>query len=396
MSPTPYIFNQLAGYIPKKAFDRLVNKYNGNSHVKDYTCWRHLLVMLWAQLTSRRSFRDIEASLRAHADKLYAMGIGLNVSRNNLSHANAKRNVSIYRGLARRMMAEAVSLPMHGKELTDLMCRFSLNGFFAIDSTTVSLDMRRYPWCTPQKGCGGVKLHTMYDILRSVPRLCLVTGHEERDQTFMEDYPYEKGCLYIFDKAYMKTAGLNVINRCGAFFIVRRKKNVLYEEVERRECDGEKVLADQTIRFTSRWACLGYPDALRMVTYYAEGKNETFQFLTNNFELPAETIAVLYKERWQIEMFFKWIKQHLRIVHFYGTSPNAVMIQIYTAITAYCAIAMAAEACGFEGSLYDFSNMVSVSLTERIWMAELTNRYNILKERKKKELLLWPDLFPEM
>ena len=352
--------------------------------------------MLWAQLTSRRSFRDIEASLRAHADKLYAMGIGLNVSHNNLSHANAKRNVAIYRGQARRMMAEAVSLPMHGKELTDLMCRFSLNGFFAIDSTTVSLDMRRYPWCTPQKGCGGVKLHTMYDILRSVPRLCFVTGHEERDQTFMEDYPYEKGCLYIFDKAYMKTAGLNVINRCGAFFIVRRKRNVLYEEVERRECDGEKVLADQTIRFTSRWACLGYPDALRMVTYYAEGKNETFQFLTNNFELPAETIAVLYKERWQIEMFFKWIKQHLRIVHFYGTSPNAVMIQIYTAITAYCAIAMAAEACGFEGSLYDFSNMVSVSLTERIWMAELTNRYNILKERKKKELLLWPDLFPEM
>lgn len=352
--------------------------------------------MIWAQMTSRQSLRDIEFSLRAHSDKLYALGIGLNVSRNNVSHANARREVGIYRDLAQKMMEKAASLPVNGNELVEVMRRFSLNGFFAIDSSTVSLDLRRHAWCTPQEGCGGVKLHTLYDIMRSVPRMCLITGHEERDQTFMEDYPYESGCLYVFDKAYMKTVGMAAVNGKGAYFIVRRKRNVLYEQVESRDCDGTDVLADQTIRFTRRWAGSGYPHELRLVTYYSKEKNETFHFLTNNFDIPAAIIAALYKQRWQIEMFFKWIKQHLRIIRFYGTSANAVMIQIYTAVTAYCVIALAANECGYKGSIYDFYNMVSVSLTERVLLSELVTRYSSAKEKHVKEEALWPSLFPEM
>ena len=201
MSQTMYVFNQLTQWLPKDTFDRLVARYNGNAHVKSYTCWRHLLVMLWAQLTSRRSLRDIEVSLRAHADKLYRMGIGTGISRNNIANANARRDVAIYRELAQTMMERAASVVSRDRMLEDIARRFSLEGFFAVDSSTVSLDIGRHSWCVPQKGVGGVKLHTLYDVMRKVPRMCLVTGHEERDQTFMEDYPYEEGCFYVMDKA---------------------------------------------------------------------------------------------------------------------------------------------------------------------------------------------------
>ena len=212
MTQIPYIFNQLTQWLPRDKFDRLVKQYKGNAYVKDFSCWKHLLVMIWAQLTSRRSLRDIETSLRAHSDKLYRMGMGRHVSRNNIANANAKRDVAIYRGLAQEMMRLATSAKIRDRHLERIAAEFSLNGFFAIDSSTVSLDLARHPWCKPQKGgFGGVKLHTMYDIMREVPRMCLVTGREERDQTFMEDYPYEPGCFYVLDKAYVKTSGMAAI-----------------------------------------------------------------------------------------------------------------------------------------------------------------------------------------
>ena len=374
MAQTPYIFNQLVSFLPKDYFDRLVKKYNGNAYVKNYSCWNHLLVMVWAQLTGRRSLRDIETSLRAHSDKTYRMGIGATVCRSNIAKANAIRDVSIFREFSQEMMRRASGISVKDDMLERIARAFHLAGFFAIDSSSVSLKLSRFPWSEPQEGIGGVKLHTMYDLMRKVPRLCNITGHEERDQTFMEDYVYEPNCFYVLDRLYFKASGMRNIDSSGAFFVTRMKRNVVYEVLSDADIDGVLVLADQTIRFTSRWASQGYPDNLRLITYYSSENNEVLAFVTNNFVLDASTIALLYRFRWEIACFFKWRKQHLRIIAFYGTSANAVMIQIYTALTAFCMLAIAADAQGYKRSLYEFSNLMSVSLTDRTHLSDLIKR----------------------
>lgn len=240
--------------------------------------------MVWAQLTGRRSLRDIETSLRAHRGKLYRMGIG-GVSRNNLANANARRDVAIYRKLAQRMMRDAAAIGVRDGLLDLIGQQFGLAGFFAVDSSTVSLELGRFAWSVPQQGWGGVKLHTMYDLLRNVPRMCLITGHEERDQTFMEDYPYEKDCFYIFDKLYFKTRGLFAVNTAGAYFITRIKKNVVYSVTDLTPADGTLVIEDKGIEFSSRWAREGYPHRLRLVSYYCPEKNMVIELVTNNFDL---------------------------------------------------------------------------------------------------------------
>lgn len=374
MPQLPYIFNQLCSFIPKDTFDRLVNKYGGNFSVKHYTCWNHLLVMLWAQLSNRRGLRDIVNSLQAHSDKLYRMGIGKSISRNNISHANATRDVAIFRELAQVMMAKASRISVSDTVLEAVGEAFCVEGFFAIDSSTVSLDLRRFPWSVPQQGYGGVKLHTLFDLMRNVPVLCLISGHEERDQTFMDLYPYVKGHFYMLDKMYLKTDGLYRIHKAKAYFVTRMKKNMVYEILSCSQSDGTHVLSDEAVAFTSRWAKRGFPEKLRLVTYYSTENNSTYRFLTNNFDMDASTIALMYRYRWQIELFFKWIKQHLRITSFYGTSANAVMIQIYVGYIAYCMLALAADSQQYRGSLYDFGCIMSVSLTERIHLSDLLRR----------------------
>lgn len=374
MNQLPYIFNQLLLYIPKDFFDRLVKKYKGDAYVKQFSCWAHLRTMIWAQFTSRRSLRDIEISLRAHQDKLYRLGIGKSISRNNIANANAKRDVAIYRELAQRMMLQASKIRVKDELLALMGKQFGIGGFFAIDSSTVSLDLSKFSWSVPQEGAGGLKLHTMFDLLRKVPRMCMITGHEERDQTFMEDYPYEKGCFYMLDRMYFKTNGLNCIESAGAYFITRIKRNVAYDTIKSNPIDGVVILEDKTIKFSSRWAKQGYPKSLRLISYYSQENNEVLKFTTNNFDLDAASIALLYRYRWEIEVFFKWIKQHLKINNFYGISGNAVMIQIYVAIISFCLLALAANANDFKGSLYDFSNIISVSLTEKILLPDLIKR----------------------
>lgn len=371
MAQIPYIFNQLSGFIPRDFFDRLVKKHRGNFHVRSYSCWNHLMVLLWAQLTSRRSLRDIEASLRAHSDKVYRMGIGRGISRSNIANACARRDVSIFRELAQEMMRRSASVAVRDPVLRLIGGTFGINGFFAIDSSSVSLDLGRFGWSVPQKGHGGVRMHTMYDLLRSVPRMCLITGHEERDQTYMEDYPYEPGCFYILDRMYFKTKGLAAINDSGAYFITRMKKNVAFDIASRFPAGGTHVMSDHSIRFSRRWAHGGYPGEVRRIRYYSTERNEVLDLISNNFDIEAATVALLYRYRWQIELFFKWIKQHLRVTAFYGTSANAVMTQIYAAYTSYCVLAMAADAAGYKGSLYDFSNIISVSLTEKTYLRDL-------------------------
>lgn len=371
MSQIPYIFNQLCMYLDRDYFEFLVNRDNGNYRVKTYSCWNHLRVMIWAQLSSRVSLRDLECSLRGHSDKLYRLGIGANISRNAIAHANASRPVSIYRDFASRMMQKASMVNVVDDTLSELCEVFGIKGVFAVDSSTVTFSLGKFPWSVPQDGVGGIKLHVLLDILRNVPLLALLTGHEERDQTFMSDYPYKAGGIYVFDKAYVKTVSMAYINKLKAFFILRRRENMTFEKTGiLNHPSHELIYGDHIIRFTSRWARQNYPEQLRMVEYYSPEKNEILCFLSNNFTLPPEYIALIYRERWNIELFFRWIKQHLRITEFLGTSANAVHLQIYTAITAYCLLALAVNDLSPNMSTYEFGRSLSTAMTEKLWIAE--------------------------
>ena len=398
MAQIPYIFTQLTSFVDRDYFEMLVKRYNGNAYIKSYSCWNHLATMLWAQLTSRSSLRDIECSLRGHREKLYRMGMGTNVSRNTMANANARRDVAIFRELAQRMMERASRIPARNAELAEIGKEFCVNGFFVGDSTTITMNLSQYPWSEPQKGKAGVKLHSLFDLMRQVPTMSLITGHEERDQTFMDDYPIQKGCIYVFDKAYVKTKSLQRINKLEAWYIVRIKDNMKYKVLEEKPlCDDKKVMGDKIIKFTSRWAKQNYPGALRLVQYYSPEKNILLEFITNNMTLTPLHVAMLYKYRWDIETWHKWVKQHLHIVSFYGTSANAVMIQIYVAVTAFCVLALAASAHHFEDSLFEFSRLLSTSLTEKKWLGDLISQYqkddyiSVLSQPKEPSLFdgLW-------
>lgn len=379
------------------SFEYLVKKHEGNSYMKTYSCWNHFLVMLWAQLTGRESLRDIESSLRAHKDKLYRLGMGKNISRNNLSHANATREVSIYRDFAQKVMNITLSqVGTEEKELFTLSDGFNLSGLFAVDSSTVYLDLTKFNWSVPQRGRGGIKLHTLYDILREVPVLCLITGHEERDQTFMENYPYRKGGMYVFDKAYIKTASMKEIDSISAYFVVRRKRGMSYSVIKELTAAIAPIYGDKEISFSNRWARKGYPGNLRLVQYYSMERNEVLDFLTNNFQLPAMTIAESYRNRWNIELFFRWIKQHLYVTRFYGTSANAVSIQIYVAVSAYCLVALAKALYGFKGTTYELLRVLSVSLFERQPLKDVLDRYEDSVKEEANQSYLWPSLFDDV
>lgn len=397
MAQVTYIFNQLCSLLPRDHFEYLVKKHEGNSYKKTYSCWNHFLVMLWAQLTGRESLRDIESSLRAHKDKLYRLGMGKNISRNNLSHANATREVSIYRDFAQKVMNITLSqVGTEEKELFTLSDGFNLSGLFAVDSSTVYLDLTKFNWSVPQRGRGGIKLHTLYDILREVPVLCLITGHEERDQTFMENYPYRKGGMYVFDKAYIKTASMKEIDSISAYFVVRRKRGMSYSVIKELTAAIAPIYGDKEISFSNRWARKGYPGNLRLVQYYSMERNEVLDFLTNNFQLPAMTIAESYRNRWNIELFFRWIKQHLYVTRFYGTSANAVSIQIYVAVSAYCLVALAKALYGFKGTTYELLRVLSVSLFERQPLKDVLDRYEDSVKEEANQSYLWPSPFDDV
>lgn len=397
MAQVAYIFNQLCSLLPRDHFEYLVKKHEGNSYMKTYSCWNHFLVMLWAQLTGRESLRDIESSLRAHKDKLYRLGMGKNISRNNLSHANATREVSIYRDFAQKVMNITLSqVGTEEKELFTLSDGFNLSGLFAVDSSTVYLDLTKFNWSVPQRGRGGIKLHTLYDILREVPVLCLITGHEERDQTFMENYPYRKEGMYVFDKAYIKTASMKEIDSISAYFVVRWKRGMSYSVIKELTAAVAPIYGDKEISFSNRWARKGYPGNLRLVQYYSMERNEVLDFLTNNFQLPAMTIAESYRNRWNIELFFRWIKQHLYVNRFYRTSANAVSIQIYVAVSAYCLVALAKALYGFKGTTYELLRVLSVSLFERQPLKDVLDRYEDSVKEEANQSYLWPSLFDDV
>lgn len=372
MNQGRYIFSQLCDFLPVDFFKWLVKKYEGNKYVKSFTCWNHLLVLLFGQLSNREGLRDLVVTLAPHKRAFHHLGFGKSVTRSNLSKANEVRDVLIFREFANRMIAIAREKRAGVKDF------FLSNKVYAFDSTTISLCLSVFWWTRLHHGRGGVKMHTLYDVTTDIPSFVIITDASVHDSKVMGLIPYERDSFYIFDRAYMATEHLFQIEMSEAYFVVREKSKVLYRVLEDKHCSNPDtgVMADQIIVFTGSKTKKQYPRELRRVVFYDSENNRTLVFYSNNFKVSAEQIALLYKYRWRVELFFKWMKQHLRIKEFYGTSENAVQIQIYAALTAYCLVAIVEHEMQLDMDTYDVLRILSTSLLTRMPLRDLLDRSN--------------------
>ena len=379
-----YVFTQLVDFLPRKHFEWLVAKYEGNKYVKSFSCWNHLLVLLFGQLSNREGLRDLIVTLSPFKFAFHHLGFGKSVTRSNLSKANEVREVRIFQEFADRMVAIARQKRDGIKDF------FISNKVYAFDSSTISLCLSVYWWTKLHHGKGGVKLHELYDVKAEIPAFSVITDASLHDSKVMDRIPYEKDSFYIFDRAYMVTKMLYLIDTKKAFFVVREKHKMLYEVVQDRNYNNPStgVMADQIIRFKGHKTKRQYPRQLRRIVFYDKDGNRTFVFYTNNFEITAEQVALLYKYRWRVELFFKWLKQHLRIKEFYGTTENAVKIQIYAAITAYCLVVVVQEELKLEMDTYDVLRILNTSLLTKMPLIDLLNSKATLEEGDEKYVQL--------
>ena len=314
MNQGRYVFTQLMDFLPRKYFEWLVKKYEGNKYVKSFTCWNHLLVLLFGQLSNREGLRDLIVTITPFKSAFHHFGFGKNVSRSNLSKANETREVRIFKEFADKMVSLARDKRSGIKEF------FLSNNVYVFDSSTISLCLSVFWWTKLHHGKGGVKLHELYDVKNDIPAFSVITDASVSDSKVMNLIPYERESFYIFDRAYMATQHLFSIEMASAYFVVREKHKMVYEVVEDKGYNNPQtgIMADMTIRFKGHKTKKQYPNNLRRVVFYDHEGNRTFVFYTNNFDVTAEDVALLYKYRWRVELFFKWMKQHLRIKEFYG------------------------------------------------------------------------------
>ena len=367
MNQGRYIFSQLCDFLPVDHFKWLVKKYEGNKYVKSFSCWNHLLVLIFGQLSNRDGLRDLIVTLAPFKSAFHHLGFGKSVTRSNLGKANEVREVRIFQEFADRMVAIA------RKKRDGIKDFFISNKVYAFDSSTISLCLSVYWWTKLHHGKGGVKLHELYDVKTDVPAFSIVTDASLHDSKVMNLIPYEKDSFYIFDRAYMVTEMLYLIHKAKAFFVVREKHKMVFKVVKDKSYNnpGTGVMADQIIRFTGNKTKKNYPEELRRVVFYDKEGNRTFVFYTNNIDVMAEEVALLYKFRWRCELFFKWLKQHLRVKEFYGTSENAVKIQIYAAIIAYCLVAIVQSNLKLKMDTYDVLRILNISLLTRMPLVDL-------------------------
>ena len=399
MHKDPYIFAQLVKFLDRSKFNRIVTKYEGDKYIKSYTCWNQLLTMMFGQLSNRESLRDLIVAMEAHAGKLYHLGIGKSVTRSNLSKANEQRNYRIFEEYATFMIAEARKrrinkiFELDGHVATFMIAEarkrrinkiFELDGHvYAFDSTTIDLCLSVFEWAKFRKHKGGIKLHTLYDIEAEVPAFVHITSANIHDSKAMSEIPYESGAHYIFDRGYNDFSNLNTINRIGAFFVVRAKTNVRIKPKTRKRRLPEGVVSDVIGCFTVYKSSKEYPEELRKLIVENPEDSTRYIFLTNNLNASAELISSLYRNRWSVELFFKWIKQHLRIKKFWGTSENAVRIQIYCAIITYCLVAIVQHDMKLERSIYEVLQILGISLTDKTHLCDLFDKSNFknIKDR---------------
>ena len=352
------VLSQLMEFLPRYEFQKCVERYQGNYKLISFSCWDQFLCMSFAQLTYRESLRDIQACLRGNQQQLYHMGFRGRVSRNTLAHANQVRDWRIYADFAHVLIGQARIL--YGNENFGVELQQTI---YAFDATTIDLCLSLFPWAKFRQRKGAIKLHTLMDLRGSIPTLIFVTHGKVHEVNLLDDLLVEPGAIYILDRGYLDFARLYQIHRSGAFFIIRAKSNFRFRRLYSQKADKAKgVQADQIIELHGYYARKDYPDRLRRVRYYDGEKKKRLIFLTNNFILPATTIAELFRYRWKIELFFKWIKQHLRIKAFYGTSENAVKTQIWIAISVYVLVAIVRKKLQLKGSLFTMLQILSVSL----------------------------------
>ena len=368
MNKDKYVFAQLIEFLNNDKFRRLVDKYDGNKYVKHLTCWNQLLALMFGQLSNRESLRDVIVAIGAHRTKCFHLGLGRKpIAKTTLATANQNRDYRIFEEFAFYMMAQA-----REKRAEDI---FKLGGkVYAFDSTTIPLCLSVFWWAKFRKKKGGVKAHVLYDLEAQVPAFYHITTASVHDSKAMQGIPYETDAYYIFDRGYNNFKELYRIQRMESFFVVRAKTNLQYRCVKWKRRLPKNMLTDAEIELTVYKSGKDYPEHLRLVRFYDEEQDREFMFLTNAMDLTAQQIADLYKNRWQIELFFKWLKQHLKIKKFWGTTENAVRIQISAAITAYCLVAIVQHDMQLKGSTYEILQILSMSLTDKTPLSELFDK----------------------
>ena len=378
MNKDKYVFAQLLEYLDYDKFRHLVDKYDGNRYVKHLTCWNQLLALMFGQLGNRESLRDVIVALEAHRSKCFHLGLGRKpIAKTTLATANQNRDYRIFEEFAFYMMAQA-----REKRSADI---FKLGGqVYAFDSTTIPLCLSVFWWAKFRKKKGGVKAHVLYDLEAQVPAFYHITTASV--------YPYETGAYYVFDRGYNNFGELYRIQRMESFFVVRAKSNLQYRCVKWKRRLPKNILTDAEIELTVYKSRKDYPENLRLVRYYDEEQDREFMFLANAMDLTAQQIADLYKNRWQIELFFKWLKQHLKIKKFWGTTENAVRIQISAAITAYCLVAIIQHDMQLKRSTYEVLQILSMSLTDKTPLRELFDK-TYSNDVKEQSGPLIPGLF---
>ncbi|AJY68098.1 transposase [Geobacter sulfurreducens] len=355
------VFKQLLQFLPRYEFNLCVSRYQGEHRVKKFSTYDQFLCLGYAQMAGRESLRDIETCLNSHQEKLYHIGFRGDVSRTTLADANERRDWRIFQDFGHvliRMAQKEYQSDSIAVELTQPL--------YAFDSTTIDLCLSMFPWADFRKTKAAVKMHTLIDLRGPIPTWVAITTGKVHDVKMLDHLPVEKDAFYAMDRGYVDFARLYAIHQQGAFFVVRAKDNLKCKRLYSNPKDKKTgVRADQIITLVTQKSKKGYPERLRRVSFVDKERNKRLVFLTNNFEIPAETVAAVYKQRWQVELFFKWIKQHLRIKSFIGTSVNAVKSQIWVALCIYLLVAITKKKLGIQCSLYTFLQILEVNLFEK-------------------------------
>lgn len=376
MHKDKFVFSQLIVFLDRNKFNYIVRKHDGDKYVKHFTCWNQLLSLMFGQLSNRESLRDLIVALDAHHSKCYHLGMGRNVSRSSLARANQDRDYHIFEEYAYYLVNEA-----RQKRVTDI---FKLGGnVYAFDSTTIDLCLSVFLWAKFRKKKGGIKVHTLYDVETQIPAFFHITEASVHDSKVMNEIPYESGSYYIFDRAYNNFKMLYRIHQIGAYFVVRAKKNLQYKPIKWKRRMPKNVLSDMAIGVTGFYPKQYYPEPLRLVRYWDEEQDREFVFLTNATHISPLQVAELYKNRWQVKLFFKWLKQHLKIKKFWGTTENAVRIQIYAAICTYCLVSIVQHDMQLDRSIYEVLQILSISLTDKTPLRDLFDKTKFQNDKER-------------
>ena len=388
MNTGKYVFSQATDFLSFDDFNKFVKKYKGNYKIKTFSCWNQLLCMLFGQLGKRESLSDLVTCLQTQQTKWYHLGLGTSITKSNLAYANENRDWRMYADFAYTLIAKA-------RKICTASSDFELNiegNVYAVDSTTIDLCLNVFWWAKFRKHKGAIKLHTQFDIKSDIPHFVHFSDGSVHDVNVMDILVYEPGSFYVFDRGYVDFSRLHNISQKLAWFVTRAKENMNYRRLYSNKVDKSTgIKVDQVIKLNNYYAAKDYPDKLRLIKFYDSESAMELEFISNNFELTASEIAMLYKYRWRIELFFKWIKQHLQIQSFWGTSENAVRIQVYTAIIAYCTVAIMKHTLKIEHTNYEILQILSLTLLSKTPVNQLfdvTYQQNF-KELNHKQLILF-------